>query len=173
MTRCHWRWSVVALDVIGRSDPAWLRSFYTHTVVLTLITGNNNGGGGGGVYFSVIDFQAPYVFNKAPQASNPSRRSERHNAAASHVQSSSFKTREISTPLHTSSRLFPPHFTLKRGPESRQRLKSTCGNAESRSSTSWFRPPAAVPPERLFLLRRSSFERPEESSSSRSNQGTA
>lgn len=48
MTRCHWRWSAVALAVIGRSDPAWLRSFYTHTVVLTLITENNNGGGDNG-----------------------------------------------------------------------------------------------------------------------------
>lgn len=71
MTRCHWRWSGVALDVIGRSDPAWLRSFYTHTVVLSLITGNNGGGGGAGGFISPSLIFRPLTFStRPPQASN-------------------------------------------------------------------------------------------------------
>lgn len=87
-----------------------------------------------------------YVFNEAPQASNPSRRSERHNAAASHVQSSSFKTREISTPFahELSAFSLALHFET-----SRQRRIVVLHQLAPR----WFRPPPAVPPERLFLLR--------------------
>lgn len=121
----------------------------------------------------------PLTFStRPPQASNPSRRSERHNAAASHVQSSSFKAREISTPLHTSSRLFPLSLHFETSPREPSTAESTSGNAESWSSTSWLLAASDLHP--LFPLNASfcsgdqaSSVRGKSSSSSRSNQGTA